>query len=132
MSATTLSPGVDRAPARVAAATLQGFVAAAAASEGVWLSSLPAISQLEMQTRNSLYRITLLNGGDGRVLVLGGSFFPVWSEAQLAGSTLGASFLRMGWVGCGFCMEFLHQGQRIVTTPVREIRAIESARAEVC
>lgn len=132
MSATTLSPRVDPTRGRVAAPTLHGFAAAATAPEGVWLSSLPAISQFEIQTRNSLYQITLLDGGDGRVQVLGGPFFPVWSEAQLTGSTLGGCFLKMRWVGCGFCMEFLHQGQRIVTTRVQEIRAIEPVPATVC
>ncbi len=132
MSATTLSSGVDPTPGRVAAPSLQGFAAAATASEGVCLASLAAIDQLEVRTRNSLYQITLLGSGEGRVLVRGGSFFPAWSEAQLSGSTLGGSFLKIGWVGCGFCMEFLNQGQRIVTTRVREIQRIESAPARVC
>ncbi len=132
MSATTLSPGVDPTPDRVAAPTLQRFAAATTATEGVCLASLAAIDQLEVRTRNSLYQITLLGGGAGRVLVLGGAFFPVWSEAQLTGSTLGGSFLKMGWVGCGFCMEFLYEGQRIVTTRVREIQRVESPSARVC
>ena len=113
------------------AQTLQRFLADAAASDGVTLSSLPAISQIELKTRNTLYRITLLNSS-GRVLVLGGSFFPVWSEAQLSGSTLGGSCIKLGWVGRGFCLEFLHQGRRIVTTRILEIRRIESAPSNVC
>ncbi|MDO8679355.1 MAG: hypothetical protein Q7R30_12440 [Acidobacteriota bacterium] len=128
MSDTTLS-GIVPATARKAAPTLQGFAAAAIESDGVYLSSLAAIGQLEVRTRNSLYKLTML--GDGRVLVLGGAFFPVWTEAHLAGSTLGGSFLKVGWVGCGFCMEFLHDGQRIVTTRAREIRKIENASATV-
>lgn len=131
MSATTLSPGVDPATSRVAAPTLQRFAAAATESDGVSLASLSAIDQLEVRTRNSLYKITLLGGG-GRVLVLGGAFFPVWTEAHLAGSTLGGSFLKVGWVGCGFCMEFLHEGQRIVTTRAREVRRIDPAPGQVC
>jgi hypothetical protein len=132
MSATTLSPGIDHPTGRVAAPTLQRFAAAATASEGVCLASLAAIDQLEVRTRNSLYKITLLGGGDGRVLVLGGEFFPEWTEAHLSGSTLGGSFLKVGWVGCGFCMEFLHEGQRIVTTRAREIRKIDNTAAKVC
>jgi hypothetical protein len=115
---------------RVMCPTLPRFVAAAAATDGVWLASLGALSEFEVRTRNSIYRITTL--GDGRVLVLGGEFFPEWTEAHLAGSTLGGSFLKAGWVGCGFCMEFLHDGRRIVTTRAREIRAIESASGQIC
>ena len=128
MRETTLS-GIVPAASRQAAPTLQGFAAAAIESEGVYLASLAAITQLEVRTRNSVYKLTML--GDGRVLVLGGAFFPVWTEAHLAGSTLGGSFLKVGWVGCGFCMEFLYDGQRIVTTRAREIRKIENAAAKV-
>jgi hypothetical protein len=99
---------------------LDRFTTAVAAADGLFLPSLAAIAQLEVRTRNTLYQITLL--GNGRVMVLGGAFFPVWSEAHLSGSTMGGSFLKMDWIGCGFCMEFLHQGQRIITTSVREIR----------
>lgn len=125
MSATTLSHRVDSAVGRVAAPTLTGFATASTATDGVCLASLAAIEQLEVRTRNSLYQITLLGGSNGRVLVLGGAFFPVWTEVHLSGSTMGGSFLKMGWVGCGFCMEFLHEGQRIITTRVREIRRVE-------
>ena len=118
--------------AGVTAPALQGFAAATAASDGVSLASLAAIDQLEVRTRNSLYRITVLDGGAGRVLVLGGAFFPVWSEAHLAGSTLGGSFLKMGWVGRGFCMEFTCQGQRIITTRAREVRRVAAPAGKVC
>ena len=128
MSDTTLS-GIVPASSRQAAPSLQGFAAAAIEADGIYLASLAAIDQLEVRTRNSLYKLTMLS--DGRVLVLGGAFFPVWTEAHLAGSTLGGSFLKVGWVGCGFCMEFLHAGQRIVTTRARTIRKIENASATV-
>lgn len=127
MSDTTLS-GIIPASSRQAA-SLQGFAKAAIEADGVYLASLAAIDQLEVRTRNSVYQLTML--GDGRVLVLGGAFFPVLTEAHLAGSTLGGSFLKVGWVGCGFCMEFLHDGQRIVTTRAREIRRLEPASASV-
>lgn len=121
--------GIVPGASRQAAPSLQGFAEAAIEAEGVYLASLAAIDQLEVRTRNSLYKLTML--GDGRVLVLGGAFFPVWTEAQLSGSTLGGSFLKVGWVGCGFCMEFLHAGQRIVTTRAKAIRKIENAAATV-
>ena len=128
MSDTTLS-GIVPGPSRQSAPSLQGFAEAAIEADGIYLASLAAIDQLEVRTRNSVYKLTML--GDGRVLVLGGAFFPVWTEAHLAGSTMGGSFLKVGWVGRGFCMEFLHEGQRIVTTRTREIRKIENASATV-
>jgi hypothetical protein len=47
----------------------------------------------------------------------------------LNGSTLGGSLLKVGWIGCGFCMEFMQAGQRITTTRVREIRRVEHSTA---
>jgi hypothetical protein len=130
MSDPTLSKQPDSTSTTVAAPTLGGFGAAVETAAGVWLSSLASIDQLEVRTRNSVYQITMLGGG--RVLVRGGAFFPDWTEAHLAGATLGGSFLKMNWVGAGFCMEFLHQGQRITTTHVKEIRKIDLPPATVC
>jgi hypothetical protein len=119
------SPNVDVTPRR-GAITLQRFAAVTAIVDGLSLSSLSPIDQLEVRTDNSLYRITMLDGG-GRVLVRGGAAFPVWSEASLAGSTLGGSCLKVGWIGRGFCLEFVREGRRVVTSPAREIRKIEPA-----
>jgi hypothetical protein len=61
------------------------------------------------------------------VLVHGGRFFPVPGEARLSGSTLGGSMLKLGWIGCGFCLELLQGGERIITTRVRGVRVIAGA-----
>jgi len=105
--------------------TLQQFADATAASDGLSLANLSAIEELEVRTRNTTYHITVLGGSDPRVLVQGGRYFPLQCEARLNGSTLGGSLLKVGWIGCGFCMEFMQAGQRITTTRVREIRRIE-------
>ena len=94
-------------------------------------AALAPIAQLEVRTRNTIYRITTFGGGDGRILIEGGRFFPVQSEVRLNGGTLGGSLLKVGWIGCGFCMELVHEGQRITTTRVREIRRIEPLAASV-
>jgi hypothetical protein len=113
---------VDPTPLPIAAPTLERFVSAVEASEGVALSRLAPIDQLRVRTRNSVYEITILGGG--QVMVRGGSFFPDWSATSLSGSTLAGSSLKMDWIGRGFSMEFLHHGHRITTTRVREIRRI--------
>ena len=118
------SSSIGRAPAGRVGQSFERFVAAAAAAQGIALSDLSPIDQLEVHTRNSCYRITLLDGAGGRVLVQGGAFFPVPCEAHLSGSSLGGSFLKTGWVGCGFSLEFQHEGQRIVTTRVRRLRRV--------
>ena len=51
----------------------------------------------------------------------GGRFFPEHTRAHLAGCSMGGSFLKVRAIHPGFLMEFMHDGQRIVTTRVKEI-----------
>ncbi|HSC26328.1 MAG TPA: hypothetical protein VLD67_03585 [Vicinamibacterales bacterium] len=112
----------------VAAATLERFAAATAAAEGLHISDLSPIDQLHVRTRNTTYRITVISPRDSRILVQGGAFFPIPCEAHLCGGSLGGSLLKLGWIGCGFSLEILHEGRRIVTTRVRSIEKHEPAR----
>jgi len=116
--------GPDPELLRTAVQTLDSFAAEAALASGVAVADLSPIDEIEVRTRNTSYRITLIAAHEARVLVHGGAFFPVPGEAHLSGSTLGGSLLKLGWIGCGFCMELHHEGRRIVTTRVREIRRV--------
>ncbi len=124
----TTPPGCAPGSPRRAGHTLEGFAAQAAETVGVSLTELSPIDEFEVRTRNTRYRITVVARHEARVLVHGGAFFPVPSEAHLSGSTLGGSLLKLGWIGCGFCMELHHEGRRIVTTRVREIRRVGKDR----
>jgi hypothetical protein len=98
-----------RAPA--AALTLDGFAEAVATAGG-----------LEIYTRNSRYRITVVDPQRCRVLIEGGAFFPVLAEATIGGASCGGSMLKVGWIIQGFCLEVFYPGGRIVTTSVRHVR----------
>jgi hypothetical protein len=93
----------------------------------VRLADLAPSDVLEVRTRNTCYLISTLGLRDARVLVMGGTFFPLPGEAQLVGSTLGGSAVKLGWIGRGFCLELLQDGHRVVTTRVRGIRLIAGA-----
>ena len=103
------------------AATIERFAAATSSASGVFLSEMAALDELHVRTRNSLYRITVLCPEDSRILVQGGAFFPIPCEAHLSGCTLGGTLLKLNWVGCGFFLEILHEGRRIVTTRIQSI-----------
>jgi hypothetical protein len=85
-------------------------------------------SKLYVQTRNSLYEITVIERWTGAILVRGGQLFPELTPAQLAGATLWGSFLKMRGIYVGFAMEINASEQRYLTTRVREI-AVETADA---
>jgi hypothetical protein len=105
-------------------ATLDGFAADATAGAGVLLRDLEPLTSLIVHTRNSRYHLVVSRGAD--VLIQGGSFFPEPTAARLDGSSLGSSFLKIGWIGVGLRMEICAGGQRIVTTAVRSIARDET------
>jgi hypothetical protein len=94
-------------------------------SAGIELSALAGLEQFAVRTKNTTYEITVLTPATGEVLVRGGQFFPEHTRAELAGCSLGGSFLKVRSIHPGFLMELVHAGQRIVTTRVREVAPID-------
>jgi hypothetical protein len=98
-------------------ATLEGFIAAASMAEVVSLRDVEPLTTLIVVTRNSRYRIIVKSSTD--VLIQGGQFFPDTTPAQLDGASFGGSFLKLGVIAVGLCMEIRSGPERIVTSPVR-------------
>jgi len=105
--------------------TLDGFARDASNSNGISLGEVDALTTLHVHTANSLYRVVALDPARERILIQGGKFFPVPTEARLAGASRGGSMLKLSWLGCGLRMEVLVAGQRIVTSPVRSIEIVD-------
>lgn len=74
---------------------------------GVQIDRLPELTTLAVRTSNSLYEITVLNGGAGEVLVRGGRFFPERTPAKLNGSSFGGSILKWRGIYPGMKLEFV-------------------------
>jgi len=100
-------------------ATLDGFTQQVSAMEGLSLNELEPLTTLLIETQNSLYRITVSERTS--VLVHGGQFFPITTQARLDGSGFGGSMIKLAWIGVGLCMEICSDSQRIITSPVRTI-----------
>ena len=116
---------IDRAPVvetESVAIALDDFAAATDRAAGINLRALAGLDSVEVRTRNSTYRITIVNAAESRVLVSGGAFFPTPSLATIGGASLGGSMLKRGVILNGFQFEILTGRDRIVTTRVREIR----------
>lgn len=88
---------------------------------GLLIQGLDPLETLEVQTKNTIYEMTVLDTCSGEILVRGGRFFPVYTRARLLGASLAGSFLKVGGIYVGFCMEFQTEGGPIVTTRVRQI-----------
>jgi hypothetical protein len=94
-------------------------------ANGVQLDTLRQLDTLEVRTRNSVYEITVTDPSSGDVLVRGGSFFPVYTKARVAGASLAGSFLKIFGIYVGFSIEFAVNADTIVTTRVREIELVK-------
>jgi hypothetical protein len=105
--------------------TLAGFVEEVARVGGLSIAELDPITPLFVRTENSIYRITVLDPRGRRILVQGGTFFPQSTPAELEGSSLGGSLLKLGWIGPGLRMEISIEGRRIVTSRVRSMEIRE-------
>src|SRR5215831_11997535 len=95
-------------------------------TEGIQLETIEDMEKLVVRTENSVYEITVICGRTGDILVRGGRFFTEFTEARLAGSSLGGSFLKLRGIYVGFNLE-IHSGERIVVTSrVRSVRFLTS------
>jgi hypothetical protein len=101
------------------ALTLSGFVHEAGFRDGIAVRSLPKGTTLTVGTRNSQYRLIVLD--DDEVILRGGTLFPEAVSACLQGASAGGSSVRIGWIEVGLRMELCVGPRRIVTSPVTSI-----------
>jgi hypothetical protein len=90
-------------------------------TEGVQLETMQDMETLTVRTENSTYEITVISGRTGEILIRGGRFFPEFTPARLAGSSLGGSFLKLRGVYVGFSLEIHFEKRLIITSRVRKI-----------
>lgn len=90
-------------------------------TEGVQLETIEDMETLTVQTENSTYEITVISGRTGDILIRGGRFFPEFTPARLAGSSLGGSFLKLRGIYVGFSLEVHFEKRLIITSRVHSI-----------
>jgi hypothetical protein len=88
---------------------------------GIGVEEMAALDRLVVTTVNSTYEIIFVAPDRAEVLVRGGAFFPVFTPARLAGSSLGGSFLKLRSVHVGFRLELGTDRGFVITSPVRSI-----------
>jgi len=103
-------------------------------SEGIALDKLSPLDTIRLQTRNSHYRIFLLDPQTGRALIEGGPF-PEPVDALVNGSVTTSRF-KPGWIGVGMRLEFWTDGKLTSTSPVQsyhvEAHTPVEAMASLC
>ena len=89
---------------------------------GIDIRFLPQGTEVVVDTRNSRYRLVVVDGIVRDARVEGGRHFPQETTARIEGSSLPGSLLKIGWIGLGLPLEVSLGYRRIVTSAVRSIR----------
>ena len=97
---------------------------------GIQIDELDEVQRIRVRTVYGLYEITVIDGRNGEILVKGGKYIPDLTEGQLTGATLGGSFCKMRGIYPGFKMEFVANGQRLVTSTVQTVSVFRPESAE--
>lgn len=84
--------------------------------DGFEVRGLEAPATLLVSTRNSLYRLVVVDGC--HVLVQGGRFFPEPTPACIEGAKVAGSPLKKGWIAVGMAMVLRVGEEFIRTSPV--------------
>ena len=122
---------ISRSSAPVAAATLDTWTAHDWSHGGVLLPHLAPHDRIIVRTRNSTYEIIVLVPHTASVMVRGGAFFPHFTPARVAGSSLGGGFLKLHGVYAGFQMELVTDELPVITTRVQTVSVLPSRDGEV-
>jgi len=85
---------------------------------GLQIDQLEDLTTLAVQTQNSLYEITVLNGRTGEVMVRGGNFFSERTALRLEGCTFGGSILKRRGIYVGMRIEFVPEPVEMVSKVV--------------
>ena len=101
--------------------TLDGFASRLGGANGIDVRELVPGTVVIMHTLHTRYRLVVLEPETQRVLVSGGNWFPVPTEALLVGATGGGSMLKPGWITVGLKVEFLRMNLPITTSLVDEV-----------
>src|SRR2546429_7582922 len=93
-------------------------------TEGLQLETREDMDRLVVRTETSTYEITVISARAGEILIRGGRFFPEFTPARLAGSSLGGSFLKLRGIYVGFKLEIHFDKRPIITNRVRQISLV--------
>ena len=92
----------------------------------VSLNQLSAFDRIVITTRNHTYEVIVTSPDTGDVMVRGGTIFPQFTAARLAGSTLGGGLVKVRTVNVGFRVQFaIDSFSPVITTPVQTLALVQ-------
>lgn len=92
-------------------------------TDGVSIDSFEPGTVLAVTTRNSRYRLTLLDR-EGHALITGGSLFTDPTDVRIQGATVRGIIPRFGWIVVGAQLELSVGNRLIMTSPVQSVHPL--------
>ena len=90
-------------------------------NDGIQVNQLKPLDSFLVETQHNRYEMTVIDPSTAEVLIRGGEFFPEATPAQIYGSSMRSSFLKLHGIYVDFHLEILVDGRRITTSRVRRI-----------
>ena len=73
-----------------------------------------------LHTRNTCYRLVVVDGSERRVQISGGKLFPQSTDAELIGA-IDDEGVKVGWIVEGFQLELITQRGPVLTSTVESV-----------
>jgi hypothetical protein len=97
----------------------------------IHIDSCAPFQRIAVRTLMSDYEVVVLPGSSGAVLIRGGRYFNDFWRAQLDGSTLGGTAIRIRTIEVGCRLELHVLGALIVTSTIQAISRVKDEPHEV-
>jgi RNA polymerase-binding transcription factor DksA len=94
------------------------------APDEVQLASLEPFTTILVRTRNTEYRVLVLDQKSGWALVEGGRHLPEPTEVMVCGSLLRDRPFKMGMITIGYRLELSLDGKVFITSPIESIQLL--------
>ena len=77
-------------------------------------------TRVSLHTRNTCYRIVVIEGSERRIQISGGKLFPESTDAELIGA-IDDEGVKVGWIVQGFQLELLTERGPVLTSAVESV-----------
>ena len=96
-------------------------------TDEVQLDSLEPFTTILVRTRNTEYRVLVLDQKSGWALVEGGRHLPEPTEVMVCGSLLRDRPFKMGMIATGYRLELSLDGKVFITSPIESIQVVRAS-----
>jgi len=78
-------------------------------------------TMINVRTRNTLYRLTVIDGAARQISISGGRLFPCSTDVTLLGAIDGEEAVKFGWIVEGLQLQLLAPDGPVVTSTVESV-----------